>query len=28
MLVKNRKIKEEKLDFVLSLDLELKLNLI
>ncbi len=28
MLVKNRKIKEEKLDFVLSLDLELKLELL
>lgn len=28
MLVKNRKIKEEKLDFVLSLDLEMKLELL
>ena len=28
MLVKNIKIKEEKLDFVLSLDLELKLELL
>ncbi len=28
MLVKNRKIKEEKLDFVLSLDIEMKLELL
>jgi len=28
MLVKNRKIKEEKLDFVLSLDMEMKLELL